>query len=111
MAGGSEKVLMADQPLIAYRPIKCIIKLEIPDDENQEVNTAAEEVAKLSREVQSFLLDVKTERQKQAQEQATALRQSSPAAVVTLFSRPSITFTAPVNGWLLRSPPAQQHTN
>jgi len=27
----------------------------------------AEEVAKLSREVQSFLLDVKTERQKQAQ--------------------------------------------
>ncbi len=36
----------------------------------------AEEVAKLSREVQSFLSDVKTERQKQAQEQATALRQS-----------------------------------
>jgi len=25
--------------------------------------------------------------------------------------RLSITFAAPVNGWLLRSPPAQQHTN
>jgi D-ribose pyranose/furanose isomerase RbsD len=36
----------------------------------------AEEVAELSRGVQSFLLDVKTERQKQAQEQATALRES-----------------------------------
>nr|CAO88767.1 unnamed protein product [Microcystis aeruginosa PCC 7806] len=38
----------------------------------------AEEVTKLSREVQSFLLDVKSGRQKQAQEQATALRQSFP---------------------------------
>ena len=36
----------------------------------------AGEVAKLSQEVQAFLLDVKTARQKQAQEQATALRQS-----------------------------------
>ena len=38
-------------------------------------------------------------------------RRPSPAAVLSLLSRPSITFAAPVNGWLLRSPPAQQHTN
>jgi hypothetical protein len=31
--------------------------------------------------------------------------QPLPAAVL------SITFAAPVDGWLLRSPPAQQHTN
>ena len=31
--------------------------------------------------------------------------QPSPAAVL------SITFAAPADGWLLRSPPAQQHTN
>lgn len=43
MAGGSEKVLMAGRPLIAYRPIKCIIKLEIPDDEKKQVNSDAEE--------------------------------------------------------------------
>ena len=42
----------------------------------QERLSIAEEVAKLSQEVQAFLLDVKTERQKQAQEQATALRES-----------------------------------
>jgi len=42
----------------------------------QERLSIAEEVAELSREVQSFLLDVKTERQKQAQEQSTALRKS-----------------------------------
>jgi len=28
-----------------------------------------------------------------------------------LFYRASIAFAAPVEGWLLRSPPAQQHTN
>ena len=43
MAGGSDKVLMTDEPLIAYPPIKCVIKLEIPDDENQQVNSDAEE--------------------------------------------------------------------
>jgi hypothetical protein len=32
-------------------------------------------------------------------------RRPSPAAVL------SINFMAPINGWLLRSPPAQQHTN
>jgi hypothetical protein len=32
-------------------------------------------------------------------------RQPLPAAVL------SITFAAPVDGWLLRSPPAKQHTN
>jgi hypothetical protein len=31
--------------------------------------------------------------------------QPLPAAVL------SITYAAPVDGWLLRSPPAQQHTN
>jgi hypothetical protein len=28
-----------------------------------------------------------------------------------LLSRPSITFDAPVDGWLLLSPPTKQHTN
>ncbi|MCZ8101804.1 MAG: gas vesicle protein GvpC [Burkholderiales bacterium] len=42
----------------------------------QERLSIAEEVAELSREVQAFLSDVKTKRQDQAQEQATALRQS-----------------------------------
>ena len=36
---------------------------------------------------------------------AVPYRRPSPAAVL------SITFTAPVDGWLLRSLPAQQHTN
>jgi len=35
----------------------------------------------------------------------------SPAAVLLLLSRPSITFTAPVIGLLLRTLLAQQHTN
>ena len=40
---------------------------------------------------------------------AAGRRHRSP----TFTSRPvlSITFAAPVDGWLLRSPPAQQHTN
>ena len=41
MAEGSEK-MMGDLPLIAYPPIKRIIKLEIPD-ESQEVNNVEEE--------------------------------------------------------------------
>jgi hypothetical protein len=36
---------------------------------------------------------------------AVPYRRPSPAAVL------SITFAAPVDGWLLRSPPAQPHTN
>ena len=36
---------------------------------------------------------------------AVPYRRPLPAAVL------SITFTAPVDGWLLHSPPAQQHTN
>ena len=38
----SEKVAMTDPPLIAYPPIKRIIKLEI-EDEHQEVNSEVEE--------------------------------------------------------------------
>ena len=37
--------------------------------------------------------------------------QPSPVAVVTLFSRPSITFAACINGWLLHSLHARQHTD
>ena len=36
---------------------------------------------------------------------------SSPTAVLSLLSRPSIAFATPVDGWLLRYPPVQQHTN
>jgi hypothetical protein len=42
---------------------------------------------------------------------AVPYRQPLPAAVLLFFSRPSITFAAPVDGWLLCSPPAQQHTD
>jgi hypothetical protein len=42
---------------------------------------------------------------------AVPYRQPLPAAVLSLLSRPSITFAAPVDGWLLRYPPAQQHTD
>jgi hypothetical protein len=35
----------------------------------------------------------------------------SPATVLSLFYRVSIAFAAPVDGWLLHSPPTQQHTN
>jgi hypothetical protein len=35
----------------------------------------------------------------------------SPAAVLSLFYRASIAFAAPVDGWLLHSPPTQQHTD
>jgi len=38
-----EKVVMADQPLISYPPLKRIIKLEIPSEEQQEVNGVEEE--------------------------------------------------------------------
>ena len=34
-----------------------------------------------------------------------------PAAFLSLLSRKSITFATPVDGWLLCSPPAQQHTH
>ena len=34
----------------------------------------------------------------------------SPATVLSLFYRASIAFAAPVDGWLLHSPPTQQHT-
>jgi len=37
--------------------------------------------------------------------------QPSPAAVVTLFSRPSIIFAASIDGWLLCSLCARQHTD
>jgi hypothetical protein len=40
-----------------------------------------------------------------------SLRQPSPATVKTLLSRLSITFTTPVDGWLLRSLHTQQHTD
>jgi len=44
MSDESEKDVMADLPLIAYPPIKCIIKLENPDENHQqEVNSADEE--------------------------------------------------------------------
>ena len=32
----------------------------------------------------------------------------SPATAMLLLSQPSISFDAPVNGWLLRSPPTKQ---
>jgi hypothetical protein len=35
----------------------------------------------------------------------------SPATVLSLFYRASIAFAAPVDGWLLHSPPTQQHTD
>jgi hypothetical protein len=35
----------------------------------------------------------------------------SPAAVLLLFYRASIAFAAPIDGWLLHSPPTQQHAN
>jgi len=38
-----EKVVMADQPLISYPPLKRIIKLEIPPEEQHEVNGVEEE--------------------------------------------------------------------
>ncbi len=37
------EVVMADQPLISYPPLKRIIKLEIPSEEQQEVNGDEEE--------------------------------------------------------------------
>jgi hypothetical protein len=46
-----------------------------------------------------------------AQFAASRLRQPSPATVKTLLSRLSITFTTPVDGWLLRSLHTQQHTD
>ncbi len=42
MAESSEKVVMTDQPLLAYPPIKRIMKQEIPDQQ-QEVSTGEEE--------------------------------------------------------------------
>ncbi len=35
----------------------------------------------------------------------------SPAAVLLLFYRASIAFAAPIDGWLLHSPPTQQHVD
>ena len=35
----------------------------------------------------------------------------SQVAVMTLLSRSSVTFAAPVDGWLLRSLHTQQHTD
>jgi hypothetical protein len=35
----------------------------------------------------------------------------SPAAVLSLFYQASIAFAAPIDGWLLHSPPTQQHAD
>ncbi len=55
MAKESEKVVMTDQPLIAYPPVKRNIKSEI-QDEQQEVNSIEEENWTL--EVQSLCLSL-----------------------------------------------------
>ena len=54
MDDGSEKVEMADPSIIAYPPIKRVIKIEIPD-ENQEAVSAEEENWTL-QQVQYFSL-------------------------------------------------------
>ena len=43
MVDESEKVETADPPIAAYPPIKRVIKIEIPDENQQEVNSAGEE--------------------------------------------------------------------
>ena len=43
MEDESENVETADSPLTAYPPIKRVIKIEIPDENQQEVNSAGEE--------------------------------------------------------------------
>jgi len=56
MEDESENVETADSPLIAYPPIKRVIKIEIPDENQQEVNSAGEENWTLQVQYFSFFL-------------------------------------------------------
>jgi len=59
MAEGSEKVAMTDLLVIAYPPIKRVIKLEIPDEQEEanEENRAFQVLYHISLFLQNFAHD------------------------------------------------------